>query len=272
MPRIALGPVGAVVNPGPGLAETAAGVDALGYSTVWVTGGPMERLGQLAEAFRATTSARVASGIIPVVRFPSDDVIALYRELEAEAPGRLVVGLGGAHGPQPLATLNAYLDRLDAAGVPASARVLAALGPKMLDLARERSSGAFPVLVTPEAVAGARARLGDDSTLAVEQIAVVEADPGVARELARGPLGMLSQLPAYRAHFRRQGFAEDDVATLSDRFVDAVVCWGDAGAVAARARELVDAGADHVALSLLARRPATEALAPWAEVAEQLVR
>ncbi len=86
MPKIDLGPIGAVINPGPDLAETAAAIDGLGYSTLWVTGGPMERLGQLADAFRATKAARVASGIIPVIRFPADDVIALYDELEAEGP------------------------------------------------------------------------------------------------------------------------------------------------------------------------------------------
>lgn len=271
MPKIDLGPLGAVINPGPDLAETAAAIDGLGYSTLWVTGGPMERLGQLADAFRATKAARVASGIIPVIRFPADDVIALYAELEAEGPGRFVVGLGGAHGPQPLDTLNAYLDRLDGAGIPAARRVMAALGPRMLDLARERAAGAFPVLYTLESVAAARERLGGDTTLAVELIAVVEADPATARRLARGPLGMLGQVPAYQASFRRQGFAEEDVRGLSDAFVDALVPWGDADTVAARVGELTEAGADHVAVSLLADRPAGEALAPWAEVAERLV-
>lgn len=148
---------------------------------------------------------------------------------------------------------------------------MAALGPRMLDLARERAAGAFPVLYTPESTEAARRRLGGDTTLAVDQIAVVEADPAKARELARAPLGMLSQVPAYQASFRRQGFAEEDVRGLSDAFVDALVPWGDADAVAARVGELTEAGADHVAVSLLADRPAGEALAPWAEVAERLV-
>jgi DNA-binding CsgD family transcriptional regulator len=96
----------------------------------------------------------VASGIISVDRFGADEVSALYTGLQATHPGRFVVGLGGAHGPHPLQTLTSYLDRLEA--VPATARVMAALGPKMLDLARRRAAGAFPVLVTPGYTAGAR--------------------------------------------------------------------------------------------------------------------
>jgi len=116
------------------------------------------------------------------------------------APGRLIVGLGGAHEPSPPSALTAYLDRLEP--VPATARVLAALGPRMLDLARDRAAGAFPVLVTPDYTASARSRLGDDTTLAIEQLVVVDADPRRARAIARGPLGFLGRLPAYQASFR----------------------------------------------------------------------
>lgn len=271
MPKIELGRIGAVVDPGPGLADTAARLEALGYPTVWVPGGPLERLGQVVEAVRATKQTRVATGIIPVVRFTSEEVAALHTELEAEAPGRFVLGLGGAHGPRPFETLNAYLDRLDAVGIPAGGRVLAALGPRMLDLARERAAGAYPVLVTPAATASARERLGDDTTLAIDQLVVVEDDPGRARELARRPLGFLGTLPQYQAHFRRIGFGEDDIAGLSDRLVDAVVPWGDADTVAARVAEVLDAGADHVAINVQADTP-DEALAGWEALAARLLR
>jgi probable F420-dependent oxidoreductase len=270
MAKIELGRVGAVVSPGAELDDTAARLDALGYQTVWVTGGPLESLDQVPSALRAMTSARIATGIIPVVRFPSDDVVALYRQLEAEAPGRFVVGLGGAHGPKPFATLNAYLDRLDEAGVPASRRVLAALGPKMLDLARERASGAFPVFYTPDAVAGARARLDDDTTLAVEVVVTVSSDPAAARELGRSRLSFLSQMPAYQASFRRQEFTDDDISSLSDRLVDGLAPWGDADTVAGRVDEFLAAGADHVAVSVTAADTAA-ALAGWSALAERLV-
>jgi probable F420-dependent oxidoreductase len=276
--KIELGPVGAVVNPGPGhgFVDTAVELEGLGYSTIWLTGGPLEGLDQIAEVVRATKRARVASGIIPVDRFPADDVAALYAELEAAEPGRFVVGLGGAHGANPMATLTSYLVRLDSlpspGGVPASRRLMAALGPRMLDLARERAAGAFPVLITPEYTAQARSRIGDGTTLAVEQLVVVEPDVERARSIARGPLGFLGRVPAYQASFRRQGFAEAEIAQLGDGLLDALVAQGDADAVAAHVSRQLDAGADHVAVSLTTAPdlPAAVALDQWRQLATRL--
>jgi probable F420-dependent oxidoreductase len=262
--RIDLGATGAVLSPAePGFEATAAELERLGYSTIWLTGGPMTALSQVADVVAATGSARVATGIIPVDRFSSDDVAALYRQLESD--GRFVVGLGGAHGADPLGTLNAYLDRLDGV-VPVERRVMAALGPRMIRLARERAAGAFPVLVTPEYVRRAKADL-PDTTLAVEQIVVLETDPVAARAAARGPLGFLGQVPAYQASFRRMGFAEDDIAGLGDALVDGLVAWGDGGAIASRVAALRDAGADHVAISVVAGSGAPT-LDEWRAVAE----
>jgi probable F420-dependent oxidoreductase len=265
MPKIDLGRVGAVVSPGDaGFVETAVELEALGFDTIWITGGPMQALSQIADVVRATRHVKVASAIIAVVRFPAADVANLYDELAAEHPGRFVVGLGGAHGPEPLKILNAYLDDLEA--VPPTDRVLATLGPRMLDLARERAAGAFPVLVTPEYTARARATLGSDTTLAIEQLAVLSTDAGRARQVAREPLGFLGQMPAYQANFRRMGFSDDDIADRSDRLVDGLVVWGDVDAIAARVDEHRVAGADHVAVSLL-----TDDLADWQAVARRLV-
>jgi probable F420-dependent oxidoreductase len=270
MPKIDLGPIGGVLSPGDeGFVETAAELDRLGVSTVWISGGPMSALSQLADVVRATSKAIVASGIIPVVRFPSEDVAALYTALEAEHHGRFVVGLGGAHGPDPMATLNAYLDRLDGT-VPQTARVLAALGPRMFALARDRASGAFPVLVTPAYVAEARTVLGDDSTLAVEQLVVLEEDAATARQLARAPLGFLGTMPAYQASFARMGFTADDIDQQSDRLVDGLVAWGGIDAIGARVDELRAAGTDHVAFSVLAGSPAAASDA-WTELASRFV-
>jgi len=198
VPKIELGPIGAVVSPGDGngFAETAVELEELGYPTIWVPGGRLADLSQIAEVVRATKWARVAAGIISVDRFAADEVAALFTDLEATHPGRLVVGLGGAHGRSPLRTLAAYLDRLDS--VPATSRVMAALGPRMLDLAGDRAAGAFPILVTPDYTATARARLGADATLAIEQFVVVEPDPQRARAMARRPLGFLGKLPPTR--------------------------------------------------------------------------
>ena len=111
MPKIELGTVGAVLSPGDGNAfiDTAVELEELGYHTIWLTGGPLQSLSQIADVVRATKRARVASGIISVDRFGADEVSALYTGLQATHPGRFVVGLGGAHGPNPLQTLTSYL-------------------------------------------------------------------------------------------------------------------------------------------------------------------
>jgi probable F420-dependent oxidoreductase len=270
MTTIDLGPTGAVLSPGEeGFAATAGELERIGYSTIWLTGGTMEALSQVADAVAATDSARIATGIIPVDRFPSEDVAALYERLEADAPGRFVVGLGGAHGADPLGTLNAYLDRLDGT-IPPERRVMAALGPKMMGLARDRAAGAFPVLVTPDHVRQAKATL-PDTTLAVEQLVVLDTDPASARATARGPLGFLGQVPAYQSSFRRMGFTDNDIAELGDALVDGLVAWGDAAAVADRVATLRDAGADHVAISIVSASP-QPSLDEWRAVAEALGR
>jgi probable F420-dependent oxidoreductase len=265
VPRIDLGRFGAVISPATeGFVDQAVELERLGFATIWLTGGPMSDLGQVSEVVQATRSARIATGIISVDRFPATDVTELYAELEGLAPGRFVVGLGGAHGANPLATLNGYLDELES--VPVARRVMAALGPRMLRLARDRAAGAFPVLVTSDYARQARSVLGDDTTLAVSQQAVLETDPERARRIARGPLGFLGTLPGYQASFRRMGFGPDDIDNLSDRLVDGLVAWGDAGALAARAGALHAAGADHVAFSMIGDGPSVP-LDTWRAVA-----
>jgi len=271
VPKIELGPIGAVVSPGDGngFAETAVELEELGYPTIWVPGGRLADLSQIAEVVRATKWARVAAGIISVDRFAADEVAALFTDLEATHPGRLVVGLGGAHGRSPLRTLAAYLDRLDS--VPATSRVMAALGPRMLDLARDRAAGAFPILVTPDYTATARARLGADATLAIEQFVVVEPDPQRARAMARRPLGFLGKLPAYQANFRRMGFTDDEITHLADRLIDALVALGDADSVAAAVSRQLKAGADHVAISVISEAPRAQVTGQWRQLAERLI-
>ena len=270
MPAIDLGPLGAVLSPAQtGYVDDAVELERLGYSTIWLTGGPMSSLSQVADAVRATSTATIATGIIPVDTYKSADVADLYATLEAEHPGRFVVGLGGAHGADPLGSLNAYLDRVDGS-VPRERRLMAALGPKMLRLARDRAGGALPVLVTPAYVARARDELGPDATLAVEQLVVLETDPARARGLARGPVGFLGQVPAYQASFRRMGFDAEDATELGDTLVDALVAWGEPAVIAARVADLRAAGANHVAISIVAEGDPT--IEQWATVAEVLAR
>jgi probable F420-dependent oxidoreductase len=267
MTGVQVGTYGAVVAPtadGPELVDTAVALEELGFSTIWLTGGPLTSLDQVADVVRGTKSVTVATGILAVVTWASEDVAALYTDLEKTHPGRFVVGLGGAHGPDPVRTLESYLGRLTA--VPQSRRVLAALGPRMYRMAREHAAGALPVLVTPERTAEARQLLGPDTTLAVEQLLVLETDPDRAREIGRGPLKFLATMPAYQANFRRMGFSDDDIASLGDRLVDALVPWGTPDAIAAHVAAQRAAGADHVALSVVSAGNAPS-LAEWRTLA-----
>ena len=212
MAHVELGEYGAVLTPteGPELVEAAVELEGLGFSTIWLTGGPLARLDQVADVVRATERVVVATAILAIVRWSSDDVATLFTDLERSHPGRLVVGLGGAHGPDPIPTLEHYLDRL--VTVPPSRRILAALGPRMFRMARERAAGAVPVLITPKRTAEARELLGPEPTLAVEQLLVLDTDPQRARATARGRIEFLASLPAYQANFRRMGFTDDEIS------------------------------------------------------------
>ena len=166
---------------------------------------------------------------------------------------------GHAYG-KPVAAMRDYLDAMEQAtySPPAPAEplplLLAALRPKMLELARERSDGAHPYLVTPRHTARARELLGPDPVLAPEQGFVLETDPARARTLAREHLSVYLKLPNYVNSWREEGFDEHDVADGgSDRLVDELVVWGDADAIAGRVRAHLEAGADHVCLQPVAR-------------------
>ncbi|WIX89530.1 TIGR03620 family F420-dependent LLM class oxidoreductase [Amycolatopsis sp. DG1A-15b] len=242
-----LGPLGATHTALDTDTGVAAELEELGYDTLWLAGGQGNNLPRITEVVRGTSRIQVASGILSVDRVPSASVASAYTELPA---GRFVVGLGGAHGARPLATLGDYLDELDDV-VPPSARILSALGPRMLELARDRASGAYPYLVTTDYVASAREILGARPQLAVLMNVVAETDQAKVREVVRGgSLKFLAGMPGYAANFRRMGFTEADIADLSDRLVDGLTVWGDFDAVAARLREYRAAGADQVVVRL----------------------
>ncbi len=238
----------------------AAELEELGYGALWIAGGQIDTLARISDVIRATRRIPVVPSIIPTAVYGADEVAALYREMEAEHPGRFVAGLGAPQQPKAMGALGAYLDRLDSpeTPVPASRRLLAALGPRKLELARERFAGAVPLLVTPEYTAGAREALGPDRLLAVQQFAVLDDDPARARESARGVLGFLLGVRGYRDNMRRMGFTDDDVATISDRLVDAVVVHGGPDDVAERVAAHRAAGADHVSVGTLGGTGGTE--------------
>jgi probable F420-dependent oxidoreductase len=206
--------------------------------------------------------------------------------LNEQTGGRFVLGLGVSHEPmvaglrqldysRPLSQMRDYLAAMDAspyrgveAPVPAP-RLLAALGPKMLELARDAADGAHPYWTTPEHTAEARRILGPDRLLCVEQKVVVSSDAGAARGAASTALGIYASLPNYRNNWRRLGFTDDEIDQRAPRFVDAVVAWGTVDQVQARIQAHLDAGATHVCIQPLSTEgPATldwhalEALAP----------
>jgi probable F420-dependent oxidoreductase len=188
-----------------------------------------------------------------------------------------VEGLHRTEYAPPITTMRAYLDDMDTSlfvapqAATAPRRVLAALGPKMLALAAERTDGALPYHATPEHTAQAREILGPDRLLAVEQSVVLSTDATVARQTARNGLAVYMGLPNYRNNWKRLGFTEDDLADGgSDRFVDAIVRWGDEEAIRARVDEHRAAGADHVCVQVLPVEGGAP-LAEWRTLAPALV-
>lgn len=239
------------------LPDTAAELEELGFGTVWVANGP-GMLDVVASMLDGTRQMAVATGIVNIWTHPADAVAVRHAELATVHPGRLLLGLGNGPrtgeqwGLSPYRRMTAYLDDLDAAGLPADERVLGAVGPRMLALAGARSRGAHPFLSTPEHTRLARSVLGDGPLLAPEQKVVLETDPATARAVARQALAFYLGKRGYSANLLRLGFSADELAGGgSDRLVDSVVAWGDVHTVLARVAEHLAAGADHVALQPL---------------------
>ncbi|MGX1542869.1 LLM class F420-dependent oxidoreductase [Streptomyces adustus] len=238
------------------IAETAAELEELGYGAAWLGGSSAPR--HASPLLEATSRLVVGTSIQSIWQYEADESAAAFAELESSHPGRFVLGLGVSHAKltdqyrRPYSALVAYLDALDTAGVPAGRRVLAALGPRTLELSRDRAAGAVPYLVTPEHTASARELLGDGPLLAPEFAVVPEADPDRARALARGHLALYLSLPNYTGNFLRLGFAEDDLTGGgSDRLVDALYAWGDEERIRDRVEAFHRAGADHVAIQVV---------------------
>jgi probable F420-dependent oxidoreductase len=242
----------------PGFGDPAA-LEQLGYGTAWLGGSPSPDLSTVEPVLAASSSLVVATGIVNVWDADPSVVAAAYQRVTAAYPDRFLLGLGVGHRPlvgdrytKPYDKLVSYLDGLDEAGVPASGRVLAALGPKVLGLARDRTAGAHPYFTTPEHTAQAREILGEGKLLVPEQKVVLSTDPVAARALARQALNFYLSLPNYTNNWLRLGFSEADLADGgSDRLVDALITWGDEDAIRARVEAHFAAGADQVALQVL---------------------
>jgi len=262
------------------IAEAAGELDALGYSALWIPDVGGDVLDAVEVLLGATERATIATGILNVWMHDASAVAERRAGWADEWKQRALFGLGVSHAPlidrdepgrytKPYQKMVDYLDALDAAqpSLPSEARVLAALGPRMLALAAGRSAGVHPYLVPPEHIAFAREIVGPDALIATEQAVVLETDPATARAIARNHLAMYLPLPNYNNNLRRLGFGDADFASPgSDRLVDALVAWGDIDAIAARVGEQRAAGADHVCIQVL-RADYEFPLAEWRALA-----
>jgi probable F420-dependent oxidoreductase len=267
--------------------EAIAEFEELGFGAVWVgeaTG--KEALSHASILLPAAKRIVVATGIASIWARDAVAMANAARTLAEAYPGRFVLGLGVSHPflteprdrhyERPLARMRAYLDSMDRAPyagppVPPPPRVLAALGPKMLELARDRADGAHPYFVPVAHTARARGILGPRPLLAPEQAAVLERDPSRARELAGPYMSSYLALTSYSSNLLRLGWSEADLAGRgADHVIDALVAWGNVDDVIARVREHLKAGADHVAVRLLTEDPKTLPLAELRELSSGL--
>jgi probable F420-dependent oxidoreductase len=257
----------------PADAERAAiaRIEDLGYGVAWFGEGPTNReaLSHAGLLLAASERLVVATGIANIWARDATAAINGANTLNEAYDERFLLGLGVSHAPivnsrgheyaKPLTAMRTYLDAIDAQtySAPAPAHpspvVLAALRPKMLELARDKTAGAHPYFVPPAHTARAREILGSSPLLAPEQVVVLEPDPSRAREIGRRHMAMYLTLPNYVDNLRTLGYDEADFADGgSERLVDAIVAWGDEHAIAGRVREHLDAGADHVAIQAYA--------------------
>jgi probable F420-dependent oxidoreductase len=249
-------------------AEAAAELEELGYTALWIpdVGGPV--FDALARLLDDTANIVVATGILNLWMHTPADAAAAHASLTAAHGDRFMMGVGVSHAVlidagepgryrTPARATTAFLDGLNKAEPPVAPenRMLAALGPKMLRMAAERTRGAHPYLVTTDHTRQARETLGPGPVLAPEQTVVLCAERGEARAVADSWLGNYLSLPNYANNLLRLGFSEDDVTSRSDRLFDALVAWGDEEAVRRRVDEHRSAGADHVCLQVLAAEP-----------------
>lgn len=267
-----------------------AEIESFGYRTIWFPEAVESR-----EAFAhagwilsSTERAVAASGIANIWARDPTAMANGWRMLSDAYPGRFVLGLGVSHAgsvarrggsyERPYAAMRAYLEAMDRASTSAPEPetsphlMLAALGPRMLELAAERAHGVHPYFVPVEHTAFARQRLGPGPVLAVEQTVVLESDPSQARRVARGFALDYLQTENYAKNLKRVGWTDADVAGQgSDALIDAVVSWGDVDRVAVRVRQHLDAGADHVCIQVVAEDELDPCLSQLRELAPALL-
>ena len=248
-------------------AEIAKQIESLGYGTLWIP----EALGVHPFAGAAwilanTSKLNLATGIMNIYNREPGVTVAAQNTLAEQSGGRFLLGLGVSHVPlvegvrgltygKPVATMRRYLEQMDQSLYLAQKpelppqRVIAALGPRMLELARDQCAGAHPYFVTPDHTRMARDILGAEPMLCVEQKVILETDPVLARKVARQSAERYLALPNYRNNWLRMGFNESDLENGgSDQFIDKTIIWGDVGKIQAGIDAHFDAGASHVCI------------------------
>jgi probable F420-dependent oxidoreductase len=250
----------------PDAAEAARRIEALGYSALWIPETVGKNPMVLASWLLANTEKLiVATGIVNIYHREPGVTMAAQKTLAEQSGGRFLLGMGVSHKPlvegvrglqygPPVATMRSYLDKMAASPYSGVApaedppTVIAALGPKMLELAATQCQGAHPYFTSPDHTKMAREIMGPDAWLCVEQKVIMQTDPAKARELAKPVAGIYQGLPNYRNNWLRMGLTEDDIDTLSDKFIDTTFAWGSAADIQARIQEHMDAGASHVCI------------------------
>jgi probable F420-dependent oxidoreductase len=266
---VRLGHFGAWFSPRyPDDARTGFVVEAesLGYSTAWLGFGreSVSDLALVERVLEATSAITVATGIVNMWTNDPVEVAASYLRIASKYGDRLLLGVGIGHPEsidtyrQPYATMVEYLDRLDAEGVPSDRRILAALGPRALRLAANRTLGTHPYLTVPDHTRAARELLGPAVVIAPEHKVVLGTDSDTARSIGRAFVSdPYLKLTNYTNNLRRYGYTDADLeGTGSDRLIDALVLHGSPDAVAAGLRAHLDAGADHVTAQVLTEKGA----------------
>jgi len=265
-------------------AEAASELEELGFTALWIpdVGGPV--LDSVGNLLASTKHTIIATGILNLWMHEASDVAARYASLTKTHGERFLLGIGCSHAPlidskepgryrKPLAATRAFLDAIDATEqpVPVANRVLAALGPKMLELSATRARGAHPYLVTPDHTRQAREVLGEGPLLLPEQTVLLTADRAEARAIGTDWLRAYLALPNYANNLLRSGFTQDDLDSVSDRLFDAIIAWGNQDAILQRVNEHRQAGADHVCVQALTADPREFPREQWRRLAAALL-
>ena len=270
--------------------DAVAEIESFGYPAIWFPESvdSREAFAHASWILANTEHALAVTGIANIWARDPTAMANGWRMLTEAYPHRFVLGVGVSHAgsvarrggtyEKPYSAMRDYLDAMDRA--PSSAAepevtpplLLAALGPKMLELAAERAHGVHPYFVPVEHTAFARQRLGPGPVLAVEQTVVLETDPSEARRVARGFALDYLQTENYARNLKRVGWTDADVAGQgSDALIDAVVVWGDVDRIAVRVRQHLDAGADHVCVQVVSEDELDPCLPQLRELAPALL-